>query len=341
MLRFIFFCIYSSPALAVFLTNVNTKSTPSLFHEEGRYVIANEGYPYDAISFFNYADVGVYVSVGTERGWIGAALSKASHLLLVDYDAMAVRYNQVNVAMIKMAKNRKEYLKFRLTLSGFEDFASRLFKVPTNIDFDLARQSLSSQEEKERIGAFFLGQEDLNLPLRLVSEHHAFYNSNYLYNDEMFEHLKKMVDAGRVQAQQLDLTDQKAVSMLVDEIKKTHLQVAVLDLSNVFEHLKKERYSSMFANLKKWERVRTPNGIVLTTERLDGRLLLNSSRYAIRVGAALVWNYFAFSMSSFAQEPLNENLIAFLTLRKREKKGGQLDMAPFHFSSVRCSKLLI
>jgi len=62
----------------------------------GIYLPPNEQHPAVALAIYRKSNHGVYVSVGTERSFIGAAMTRAKALYVIDYDLLAVRFAKVN-----------------------------------------------------------------------------------------------------------------------------------------------------------------------------------------------------------------------------------------------------
>lgn len=88
------------------------KAGPSM---PGIYLPPNEQHPSLALPIYRKSNHGVYVSVGTERSFIGAALTGAKALYVIDYDLLAVRFAKVNRALLAASTNRADYVKLRLT----------------------------------------------------------------------------------------------------------------------------------------------------------------------------------------------------------------------------------
>jgi hypothetical protein len=65
------------------------KAGPSI---PGAYLPPNEQHPALALPIYRNSNHGVYISVGTERSFIGAALTGASALYVVDYDPLAAQF---------------------------------------------------------------------------------------------------------------------------------------------------------------------------------------------------------------------------------------------------------
>ena len=66
------------------------KATP------GIYVPPNEQHPALALPIYGKSNRGIYLSVGTERSFIGAALTRTNALFVIDYDPQAIRLANAN-----------------------------------------------------------------------------------------------------------------------------------------------------------------------------------------------------------------------------------------------------
>src|SRR5438552_1673525 len=72
-----------------FLPKLPDKSAP-------HYISPNEKYPQDMTGILAQSNGGAYISVGTERSFIGFAMSNATHLVAIDLDEQVNKFNQIN-----------------------------------------------------------------------------------------------------------------------------------------------------------------------------------------------------------------------------------------------------
>src|ERR1700726_4700780 len=86
----------------------------------GIFIPPNEQHPALALPIYRKSNHGVYVSVGTERSFIGAALTEAQALIVIDYDPEAVRFANINRALLAASTDRADYVRLRLHAS--QDF---------------------------------------------------------------------------------------------------------------------------------------------------------------------------------------------------------------------------
>jgi len=79
----------------------------------GIYIPPNEQHPAVALPIFRKSNHGVYISVGTERAFIGTALTRAAALFVIDYDPDAIRIASINRALLAASTDRGDYLSLR------------------------------------------------------------------------------------------------------------------------------------------------------------------------------------------------------------------------------------
>jgi hypothetical protein len=196
----------------------------------GIYIPPNEQHPAVALSIYRRSHHGVYVSVGTERSFIGAALTGAEALYVIDYDPLAVRFAKINRALLAAGRNRADYAKLRLSasqdvwgersqhLSG-ED--KETLANPDSWEFwdKRVRNSWS-----DRFGEFHMRPKHADDP---------FFGSNYLFDDLLYRHLKRLAKSERIWARLVDLRHEDEVRALCDELKSKGLPLGVIDTSDV------------------------------------------------------------------------------------------------------------
>lgn len=200
------------------------------------FLAPNEETPIDALSYFLRAIPGVYVSVGTERGFIGAALSpKVTHLLLIDLDKKAVVFNQMNIALLSIATSPFDYRFLRLHASA-EEWVSRVGKPGRVEKLDAAilvqKNYWEWWKNSVRENSDF---EVFNSAPASAGRDFAFRGANYMYYEPLFWRLKEMAMAGKIQAIQGDLKNLDSLRMIGRAIQRAGLALSVLDLSNVWQ----------------------------------------------------------------------------------------------------------
>ncbi len=201
---------------------------------EDSFIAPNERDPQIGLEIFNEAGPGVYLSVGTERGFLSSALAeRATSLLLVDIDPRVVFYNNVNIALLKLAKDREDYLALRLTASS-QTWAERALQSPraalSHVERELLQDSeswawwTSQVRENPRFGPFHQPGHGPN----------TFENVNYLFSDALFERVQSLSVAGKIQSFRIDLSDAVVTSRLFRDLERTGESISVLDISNAW-----------------------------------------------------------------------------------------------------------
>jgi hypothetical protein len=196
----------------------------------GIYIPPNEQHPAVALSIYRESNHGVYVSVGTERSFIGAALTGAEALYVIDYDPLAVRFAKVNRALLAASTNRADYARLRLSASQ---------------DVWRERSQQLSGEDKETLAdpdswAFWDKRVRKSWSDRFGEFHkqpkHAddpFFGSNYLFDDLLYRHLRRLAKSERIWARVVDLRHEDEVGALCDDLKSKGLRLGVIDTSDV------------------------------------------------------------------------------------------------------------
>lgn len=197
-------------------------------YQKAPFVAPTEFSPLDMSPITNEAKKGLYVSVGTDRGFIGAALSNANHLLLLDHNPDSVLFNRLNIALLKISKDRGDYMNLRLHASP-DEFMSRA-----------AAASVLNAEEKQLLLDKDVMQGFRNLLSdpqfgQLHKQSGTFRGANYIYGEGYYRHLKNLADQGKIEAYHADLAAKETVDAVTSHVKAKRLKLGVIDLSNAWE----------------------------------------------------------------------------------------------------------
>ncbi|KAA6459032.1 hypothetical protein DYQ86_17245 [Acidobacteria bacterium AB60] len=199
----------------------------------GMYLPPNEQHPAIALPIYAKSNHGVYVSVGTERSFIGAALSRASGLFVIDYDPYAIRFAQINRALLAASKNRADYLNLRLTasretwptrLKGLSEEDRKTLANPDSWTFWDAKVRKNETAWDSAFGHFHTQPKTAADP---------FFASDYLFDDRLFTYLSRLAKSSRIWALQLDLRHENEVRSLCEKLKVNQLALGIIDTSDV------------------------------------------------------------------------------------------------------------
>lgn len=228
---FVVLCSFATWAQNTFLPSIQDQD---LLAPKVSFIEPNEQYPAEALPLWKQSPRGLYVSVGTERGFMAAGANpNATHLLLVDRDPTVTYFNRINTALLELAENREDYLKLRLTDS------SESWKIRAEKAYAEKKLSKNSYD-------LFTGEKAWNWWASRVrnylTEFHnsrfkqidAFQDVNYLANDQYFEKLSKMAKEQKIQANTLQLSDSKELLKLAQAIHASKIPLSTLDISNAY-----------------------------------------------------------------------------------------------------------
>jgi hypothetical protein len=175
----------------------------------------------------------VYVSVGSERSFIGAALSGAKALFVIDYDPETIRFAKINRALLAASTGRVDYLNLRLSASSelWQQRSQRLaaedketLSNPDSWTFWEKRVRKNQEAWDNAFGHFHTEPKSPSDP---------FFASNYLFDDRLYSQLSQLAKGSRIWALQLDLRHQNEVRSLCEELKSKALTLGVIDTSDV------------------------------------------------------------------------------------------------------------
>ncbi|MBL7555649.1 MAG: hypothetical protein JNM24_07485 [Bdellovibrionaceae bacterium] len=278
-----------------------THLSPTVLSNErislGGHASPNEWNPQDAQEIFIKASLnGSFVSVGSERGFIGASLAKSKFLFLADFDPEVFLFNKINIALLAISNSIEDYRFLRLN-ADFELWKSR------------AQQNNSSSysEELQKISNWRLWNEYLrvhpNRNWRVFHQNTALANNNslffdganYLWFQDQYEHLAKLAKSGNIETQLLSLDSKVDLQKLINFHRTKNLEIAVFDMSNAWhpQYLSLQQLSEL---------MKVTSGVMNAKSVL---LLTNYARPAIKEiyggSAASVWEYFGFTLEYIMQ----------------------------------------
>ena len=199
----------------------------------GMYIPPNEQHPAVALPIWRQSNHATYVSVGTERSFMGAAVTRAAALVVVDYDPKIVQFAAINRALLAASRGREDYLMLRLTASA-EDWAKRAAGVGSEDGKTLRdERSWSFWKEKVRENTTAWSGAFLHFNQRADKADGPFADTNYLFDDQLYGHLQKLARDGHIWTRVLDLRDEKMVRKLCKDLHERGMKLGVLDTSNV------------------------------------------------------------------------------------------------------------
>jgi hypothetical protein len=263
MKNLIFVFLISTPLWACIpLKNIKTyldvgDLVPREFTPDSHFLFPNELMTTELNSALKDSAEGVYVSVGTDRSFNNASVSKATHLLVLDYDDCVIEFNVINTWLLDIAKDRNDYLHLRLK-ADFETWKKRYDEKTPALRFmnayngnEVSLRTLYRFWEKElrqkgkgMVAVLFEAFHAVPAATRTVNveeDRDSIYhvntlNANYLHYDNQFKKIQEMARAGKIEHHQQDITQMgpPGIKTFVQAIEKAQLKISVLDESNCF-----------------------------------------------------------------------------------------------------------
>lgn len=287
------------------------------------YLSPNEKQNQEQVRIWRSAPPGVHISVGTERGFMGAAINtRATHLLLLDHDENVVLYNRINTALLKAASDLEEYRSLRF---------SGDFKTWLDAGVDLP-------------GAAWAFWQHHVLQDSKFHDFHSdapgrYPEGNYLFNEELFQRLSYLARQERIDVVHLDLTDSENLSQIIRIMKNKGLALSLLDISNAGDRSYIRSSETLAQVFLDFSRIAHSDSLLVTSR------WINTGPFPIQC-----WDFFAYSfryVSAYARPTAryiqkNSNQAA----RERESRidpSSYLNELPGPAGSFqfRCRRLLV
>jgi hypothetical protein len=257
-------------------------NVPSAEHQPtpGIYIPPNEQHPTVALPIYRMSNHGVYVSVGTERSFIGAALTRAEALFVIDYDPEAIRFANINRALLAASTNRVDYLNLRLSAS--RDVWLKRSQQLTDDDRETLANPNSwpfwDQKIRKNVSAWDNALGHFHTEPKHPGD--PFFASNYLFDDGLYSHLSRLAKSSRIWARTLDLRHENEIRAFCAELKSKGLNLGVIDTSDV-PNSSDDGTSVVAQYVKLFSQYAQASTLFLNTAPAGGR--------------GVRWSYFAFS----------------------------------------------
>jgi hypothetical protein len=279
-IRFVILVALASAALATSAGSQAHNAGSEYQPEPGIYLPPNEQHPAVALPIYQKSNHGVYVSVGTERSFIGAALSRASALFVIDYDPETIQFANINRALLAASTGRADYVNLRLSASP-ELWQQRSLHLSAPDKETLSNpDSWTFWDRKVRKNQTAWDNAFGHFDTEPKNPSDPFFASDYLFDDRLYSHLSQLAKSSRIWSLQLDLRHQNEVRSLCERLKVNTLAWGFIDTSDVPNG--PEAGTSVAAKYIHLISLYAPNDAIFLNTAPAG-------------GNGVRWSYFAFS----------------------------------------------
>ncbi len=232
------------------------------------------------------------------------SMSQATHLLMVDRDRSVVMYNQINSELIRVSKDREHYLELRgenVEVNEY-DFYKKWNDRLNLLSIPLRKlphiKSLLSRETKyfwyHAVVSRFNLIHFTSDPNTSIAKDPPFADANYLYYPKLFNKLQMTAQQDSLQVLQLDLSDSNKVHDLIQRIKKSKIDLSVIDVSNAWwnEHIGTKQFFEAIAILQE---IAKPDTKIILTDNPNSPYLRD-------------WTYHSFNLLGFNKAKLAKTI---------------------------------
>src|ERR1700733_12716882 len=159
----------------------------------GTWVAPNEHYPIIGKAIFDQSNHGTYLSVGSERSFMGAAYTKAQALYVIDLDPDVVKFAYINRALLHASHDRTDYvfLRLRASVKDWKVRGVNMIGEDQGILQDLNNWKWWRANVREENGWHEGFQKMAHKP---KNSKDPFFGFNYLFDDSLFTQLKQLAD---------------------------------------------------------------------------------------------------------------------------------------------------
>jgi len=255
--------ILKTSSAPVNLKSVSILQVPAADRGVG-FIVPNETQPLRLKPTLSHLPVqGLLLSVGTERGFISAAMAQGhiQGLVFLDLNPNVVLFNLMNKALLALANDRNDYLHLRLQ-ADFKQLQNQLAKKNRL----LSKENLNLLKRPE-LWAWW--QQHVQNSSAWLSFHRpaeqntdaSFKEVNYLFDDHLFATLSSLAKTDRIFVYQGDLLSHESLMQISRVSEYLDLPYALIDLSNSWQ----EGYmghESTNALLKKLMPFAQPNSLI-------------------------------------------------------------------------------
>lgn len=199
-----------------------------------RWFVPNETYPQDARPYYAKASKGWHIALGSERGFIGFAVNaNATGLALADMDAGVLLFNRMNVALLRLAKDREHFLAIRKN--------ARLWSHAISLSAELTAEDreLLNRIDVQRWWMENVQSDEtfsyLTDPRNISSDESKWFGGvNYLKDDILFQRLQQAALRKAILVKKLNLNDLKEVESFLKALSAKD-KITLLDISNAWQ----------------------------------------------------------------------------------------------------------
>lgn len=172
-----------------------------------------------------------YVSVGSERSFLGASISRSGHLVGVDFDPDIVKFNRINAMLLGLSQSRIDYVFMRFS-KDYSAISRRL--IGNRYGYKISESewkwwSILHQEGRWRTLIFDSVQR--------AGEIAQFQKLAYWNHDASWLHLRDLSRNQKMGFFLVDLNQHNQLSQVHQLLTDLGIKVGILDSSNVLAYI--------------------------------------------------------------------------------------------------------
>lgn len=188
----------------------------------------NELHPVHQLNHLGNYTKGILISLGTDRALMTTALvEKVTAVVQIDMDPNVVRYNRINLELLKFAEDCDEYRFLRISAT-YKDWLQRVNGMESILSL---RKEYNWWRKAMMLGQFKMFHERTPKADRFSLR--PYEGANYLYNENLFQRLRQLALENKIQIRQVNLKNRNAIKNLVLSIDEGQ-NISLFDMSNAW-----------------------------------------------------------------------------------------------------------
>jgi len=172
-----------------------------------------------------------YISVGSERSFMGAGLTRSKYLIGIDFDPDIVKFNRINAVLLGVSISRMDYVMLRFS-RDFNALKRRIEKA--SVKFEISEADWNWWIDIHKDGKWKHLIFDSIDKVGYVGQ---FQKLAYWNHQASWEHLRNLVLTQRVGFFAIDITDTKKLNYLNTILTQLKIKPGVFDSSNVLAYV--------------------------------------------------------------------------------------------------------
>lgn len=180
-----------------------------------------------------------YLSVGSERAFIGASLSRLGYLVGIDFDPSIVKFNKLNARVLALSESRSDYLTIRFFYSYSE--LEKKMRASLHGLGHITESEWNWWQKQQHTSSwrqFLIESEDHSKSLMTADRNLSQFKTLFYWNnDQNWFHLRELARSRKMAFYQLDLNHSVNLELIMSYLSHLGIKPGIFDSSNTLDYI--------------------------------------------------------------------------------------------------------